>query len=195
THDCDRDDFEVECPTGSGKMMNLWEVSQELSRRLIKLFLRGEDGRRPAYGGGEKFQRDQHWRDQILFFEYFHGDNGAGLGASHQNRWTGLGAKLIQQGYTGHRTAPTGALDSNFMEESRNRQEAASRCNMKMGFFPSPAPTIPASYNLRSIRRRFRSACGGMTRECGTTQKYSQTSHKSSSVVIQFIRSNRFKLI
>jgi glycogen debranching enzyme len=116
THDCDRDDFEVECPTGSGKMMNLWEVSQELSRRLIKLFLRGEDGRRPAYGGVEKFQSDQHWRDMILFFEYFHGDNGAGLGASHQTGWTGLAAKLIQQVYTGHRKAPTGALDSKFSE-------------------------------------------------------------------------------
>jgi len=122
THDCDRDDFEVECPTGSGNMMNLWDVSQELSRRLIKLFLRGEDGRRPAYGGVEKFQRDQHWRDQILFFEYFHGDNGAGLGASHQTGWTGLVAKLIQQVYTGHRTAPTGALEPNFMEEARKRQ-------------------------------------------------------------------------
>jgi len=122
THDCDRDDFEVECPTGSGKMMNLWEVSQELSRRLIKLFLRGEDGRRPAYGGVEKFQRDQHWRDQILFFEYFHGDNGAGLGASHQTGWTGLVAKLIQQVYAGRREAPTGALDQKFMEEARDRQ-------------------------------------------------------------------------
>jgi len=95
-------------------MMNLWDVSQELSRRLIKLFLRGEDGRRPAYGGVEKFQRDQHWRDQILFFEYFHGDNGAGLGANHQTGWTGLVAKLIQQVYSGRREAPTGALDTKF---------------------------------------------------------------------------------
>jgi hypothetical protein len=116
THDCDRDDFEVECPTGSGKMMNLWDVSQELSRRLIKLFLRGEDGRRPAYGGVEKFQRDENWRDLILFFEYFHGDNGAGLGASHQTGWTGLAAKLIQQVYKGHREKPTGVLDPKFSE-------------------------------------------------------------------------------
>jgi hypothetical protein len=103
THDCDHDDFVVECPTGSGKMMNLWDVSQELSRRLIKLFLRGEDGRRPAYGGVEKFQRDENWRDLILFFEYFHGDTGAVLGASHQTGWTGQAAKLIQQVYKGHR--------------------------------------------------------------------------------------------
>jgi len=116
THDCDHDDFVVECPTGSGKMMNLWDVSQELSRRLIKLFLRGEDGRRPAYGGVEKFQRDENWRDLILFFEYFHGDNGAGLGASHQTGWTGLAAKLIQQVYKGHREKPTGVLDPKFSE-------------------------------------------------------------------------------
>jgi hypothetical protein len=116
THDCDHDDFLVECPTGSGKMMNLWDVSQELSRRLIKLFLRGEDGRRPAYGGVEKFQRDENWRDLILFFEYFHGDNGAGLGASHQTGWTGLAAKLIQQVYKGHREKPTGVLDPKFSE-------------------------------------------------------------------------------
>jgi hypothetical protein len=113
SYDCDRDDFEVECPTGSGKMMNLWEVSQELSRRLINLFMLDEAGRRPAYGAVEKFQRDKNWRDHVLFFEYFHGDNGAGLGASHQTGWTGLVAKLIQQVYTDRRSAPTGALDAN----------------------------------------------------------------------------------
>ncbi|MGQ0603645.1 MAG: MGH1-like glycoside hydrolase domain-containing protein, partial [Anaerolineales bacterium] len=78
------DDFKVECPTGSGQFLTLWEVSQELSRRLTRLFLRGEDGRRPVYGGLTKFQSDPHWRDYVLFHEYFHGDNGAGLGASHQ---------------------------------------------------------------------------------------------------------------
>jgi hypothetical protein len=98
-------------------MMNLWDVSQELSRRLIKLFLRGEDGRRPAYGGVEKFQRDENWRDLILFFEYFNGDDGAGLGASHQTGWTGLAAKLIQQVYTEHREKPTGVLDPKFLDE------------------------------------------------------------------------------
>jgi hypothetical protein len=90
------DSFKIECPTGSGKMMNLFEVSQEISDRLIKIFLRDEHGRRPVYGGTEKFQSDPHWRDLILFHEYFHGDNGAGLGASHQTGWTGDVAKLIQ---------------------------------------------------------------------------------------------------
>ncbi len=73
------DNFKVECPTGSGKMMNLFEVSQEISDRLARIFLRDERGGRPVYGGTEKFQSDPHWRDHILFYEYFHGDNGAGL--------------------------------------------------------------------------------------------------------------------
>jgi len=90
------DNFKIECPTGSGKMMNLFEVSKEISDRLAKTFLRDEHGRRPVYGGTEKFQTDPHWRDHILFYEYFHGDNGAGLGASHQTGWTGVVAKLIQ---------------------------------------------------------------------------------------------------
>jgi hypothetical protein len=116
SHDCDHDDFEVECPTGSGKMMNLWDVSQELSQRLINIFLRDKNGHRPVNGDVEKFQRDPHWRDLILFYEYFHGDNGAGLGASHQTGWTGLVAKLIQQVYTEHRKTPTGLLDPKFSE-------------------------------------------------------------------------------
>ncbi|HEV3467690.1 MAG TPA: hypothetical protein VG148_00100 [Pyrinomonadaceae bacterium] len=91
------DDFRVECPTGSGQMMTLWEVAAELSRRLSRIFLRDPSGRRPVYGGLEKFQTDPHWRDHILFYEYFHGDDGAGLGASHQTGWTGLVAKLLQQ--------------------------------------------------------------------------------------------------
>jgi hypothetical protein len=91
------DDFKVECPTGSGRMMNLWEVAAEISRRLSHIFLRDEKGRRPVFGGSEKFQTDPHWKDYVLFYEYFHGDNGAGLGASHQTGWTGLVAKLIQQ--------------------------------------------------------------------------------------------------
>jgi hypothetical protein len=91
------DDFKVEFPRGSGTMITLWEVSQELSRRLARLFLRDENGRRPVYGGTEKFQSDPHWRDLVLFYEYFHGDNGAGLGASHQTGWTGLVTKLLQQ--------------------------------------------------------------------------------------------------
>jgi hypothetical protein len=89
--------FTVECPTGSGQMMNLWEVAAEIERRMVAIFERDASGRRPVYGGTEVFQTDPHWRDHILFFEYFHGDNGAGLGASHQTGWTGLTAKLIQQ--------------------------------------------------------------------------------------------------
>lgn len=91
------DSYKIEYPTGSGKMMNLWDVSMELIHRLIKIFLKDENGRRPVYGGIEKFQTDPHWKDYILFHEYFHGDNGAGLGASNQTGWTGLTAKLIQQ--------------------------------------------------------------------------------------------------
>ena len=91
------DSLKVECPTGSGRMMNLGEVAAELSRRLIKLFLRDDRGERPIYGGNRLFQEDPCFRDHILFNEYFHGDNGAGLGAGHQTGWTGLVAKLIQQ--------------------------------------------------------------------------------------------------
>jgi hypothetical protein len=91
------DSLKVECPTGSGRLMTLGEVATELSRRLISLFQRNADGQRPIYGGHRLFQNDPHWRDHILFNEYFHGDNGAGLGASHQTGWTGLVAKLIQQ--------------------------------------------------------------------------------------------------
>jgi hypothetical protein len=91
------DEYKVECPTGSGTMMSLWEVSAEISRRLSRIFLKDEHGRRPVNGSAEYFQNDPHWRDLILFFEYFHGDTGAGLGASHQTGWTGLVAKLLQQ--------------------------------------------------------------------------------------------------
>ncbi len=90
------DNFLIECPTGSGKMMNLFDVSKEIADRLTGIFTRNEHGRRPVYGGTEKFQTDPQWRDYILFYEYFHGDNGAGIGASHQTGWTGLVAKIIQ---------------------------------------------------------------------------------------------------
>jgi hypothetical protein len=90
------DTFQIECPTGSGKLMNLFEVSKEISDRLGRIFLRDDRGRRPVNGHTEKFQTDPHWRDNILFYEYFHGDNGAGLGANHQTGWTGVVAKLIQ---------------------------------------------------------------------------------------------------
>ena len=90
------DDFQIECPTGSGKLMNLLEVAQEIQRRLVSIFLRNGAGHRPVYGGTKKFQTDPHWRDLILFYEYFHGDNGAGIGASHQTGWTGLVARFLQ---------------------------------------------------------------------------------------------------
>jgi hypothetical protein len=92
-----RDNLTVELPTGSGRQASLWEVAAEVSRRLTRIFLRSTDGNRPVYGGLDKFQSDPHWRDLIYFHEYFHGDNGAGIGASHQTGWTGLVAKLIEQ--------------------------------------------------------------------------------------------------
>jgi hypothetical protein len=90
------DGFKVEYPTGSGQKRTLWEVAAELSRRLSHIFLR-RDNRRPVYGCNEMLQKDPHWRDLILFYEYFHGETGAGLGASHQTGWTALVAKLLEQ--------------------------------------------------------------------------------------------------
>jgi hypothetical protein len=89
------DDFKVECPTGSGNHLTLFEVAKDISRRLSNIFLRDASGRRPVYGGSKRFQEDPHWRDYILFYEYFHGDNGAGLGASHQTGWTGVIARVL----------------------------------------------------------------------------------------------------
>jgi hypothetical protein len=88
-------DFKVECPTGSGSLMTLYDIAEEIARRLASIFLKDEHGRRPVYGGTRKFHEDPHWRDLILFYEYFHGDNGAGLGASHQTGWTGLVARSM----------------------------------------------------------------------------------------------------
>jgi hypothetical protein len=90
------DSFRVECPTGSGKHLTLFEVALELGERLTRTFLRDSSGRRPVFGGSEKFQNDPHWRDYVLFYEYFHGDNGAGIGASHQTGWTGTIARIMQ---------------------------------------------------------------------------------------------------
>ena len=106
------DNFQIECPTGSGRRMNLFDVSMELSKRLARIFLRDSNGRRPVFGGTEKFQTDPQWRDHILFYEYFHGDNGAGLGASHQTGWTGAVARLIQM---------YGLLDSRKLLEAGKR--------------------------------------------------------------------------
>jgi hypothetical protein len=91
------EDFKVECPTGSGKMLTLWQVAGELSRRLTSIFLKDENGRRPVFGSSEKFQNDPNWNDLVLFYEYFHGDNGSGVGAGHQTGWTGLVTKMLQQ--------------------------------------------------------------------------------------------------
>jgi hypothetical protein len=90
-------EFKVEFPHGSGQQKDLWYVAGEVSRRMTRIFLRDESGSRPVFGGSDKFQNDPHWQDHVLFYEYFHGDNGAGIGASHQTGWTGLVAKLIQQ--------------------------------------------------------------------------------------------------
>jgi hypothetical protein len=90
------DNFKIECPTGSGNQMNLFEVARELAQRLTRIFLQDKDGRRPVFGGTEKLQTDPHWKDYIMFYEYFHGDNGAGLGANHQTGWTGTVATLIE---------------------------------------------------------------------------------------------------
>ena len=91
------DDLKVEFPSGSGKQLNLWDVSRELSRRLSHIFLRNDDGTRPIFGDSDKMQNDPNFRDHVLFYEYFHGDNGRGVGASHQTGWTGLVAKLLHQ--------------------------------------------------------------------------------------------------
>jgi hypothetical protein len=100
--------FTIECPTGSGRYMNLYQVAEEITRRLAGIFLRDRDGRRPVYGGTRKFQEDPHWRDYLLFYEYFHGDNGAGLGASHQTGWTGVIARCMHLFAT---TTPEQALE------------------------------------------------------------------------------------
>jgi hypothetical protein len=105
------DEFKIEFPTGSGNLRTLWEIAAELSKRMTSIFLQGENGRRPVFGNVEKFQTDPHWRDLILFHEYFHGDSGAGVGASHQTGWTGVVTKLLQQsGESRRSTTPNLAL-------------------------------------------------------------------------------------
>jgi len=102
------DDFTIECPTGSGRMMNLYQVAEDISRRLSNIFLRDKKGRRPVYGDAQKFQEDPQWRDYLLFYEYFHGDNGTGIGASHQTGWTGIIARIMHLFAT---TTPEQALE------------------------------------------------------------------------------------
>jgi len=89
------DDFKVECPTGSGRSMTLFEVARDLSSRLVAIFRKDQNGCRPVFGAAKTFQDDPHWRDYLLFYEYFHGDNGRGIGANHQTGWTGLVARLV----------------------------------------------------------------------------------------------------
>jgi hypothetical protein len=115
------DNFKIECPTGSGRLMNLFEVSKEIGDRLIRTFTRDEHGRRPVYGAVEKFQTDPYWRDYILFYEYFHGDNGSGVGASHQTGWTGLVATLIEMfGFLDPARVMAGGKESAFARDGRN---------------------------------------------------------------------------
>jgi hypothetical protein len=122
------DNFKIECPTGSGKLMNLFEVAREIAHRLSSTFLRDESGRRPVYGGTEKFQTDPQWKDYILFFEYFHGDNGAGLGASHQTGWTGLVGKLIEMfGRIDGKKFLEGGRESGFAKEPIEETEVVAR--------------------------------------------------------------------
>ncbi|BCS32293.1 glucosidase [Luteitalea sp. TBR-22] len=118
------DDFKVQCPTGSGNEMSLFEVAQELTRRLSTTFLRNEAGKRPVYGGSAKFQDDPHWRDLILFYEYFQGDNGAGIGASHQTGWTGLVAPLLDI---------FGRLDARTMLETERGQLTSRMIRQQVG--------------------------------------------------------------
>jgi hypothetical protein len=113
------DEFTVECPTGSGRQMTLYQVAEEIARRLASMFLKDQHGRRPVYGGTRKFQEDPHWRDLILFYEYFHGDNGAGLGASHQTGWTGVIARAMHlfATSTAEEFLGLGAAKASMMEE------------------------------------------------------------------------------
>jgi hypothetical protein len=116
------DGFQVECPAGSGRRMNLWDVSMELQRRLTRLFLRDARGRRPAHAALGRFQDDPHWRDCLMFFEYFHGEDGRGLGAGHQG-WTGLAAKLIQQSYLARAESGSGGSHDGNAERQQDTRE------------------------------------------------------------------------
>ncbi|PYX87906.1 MAG: hypothetical protein DMG67_18360 [Acidobacteria bacterium] len=117
-------DFKVECPTRSGNWMTLSQVADELSRRLCSIFERDESGRRPAFGDLEQFQSDAHWRDLVLFHEFFHGDSGRGLGASHQTGWTALVAKLIHE--YGERQENNNRHATNNKHEANNKREVAA---------------------------------------------------------------------
>jgi hypothetical protein len=119
------DEYKVECPTGSGTMLTLWEVSQELSRRMSRIFLDDASHRRPVFGGVELFQTDPNWHDLIPFHEYFHGDTGAGVGASHQTGWTAIVAKLLQQSGEIHESHRSAAREAEQRPSRRSRQAVA----------------------------------------------------------------------
>jgi hypothetical protein len=122
------DNFRVECPTGSGRRLTLFEVAREIAHRLSSIFLLDQGGHRPVFGGARKFGTDPAWRDHILFYEYFHGDNGAGIGASHQTGWTGLVARLLQMfGYLEGRQLleETPAMRLVFQKQAAARKDAA----------------------------------------------------------------------
>jgi hypothetical protein len=129
------DDFKVECPTGSGRQMTLFEVSEEIMRRLTGTFLRDGDGRRAVYGGTKTFQDDPYWRDLILFYEYFHGDNGAGLGASHQTGWTGTVAFMLDI---------FGRVDAKMILETQ-RERIQSRIMKEQVEGQETAPRVPVA--------------------------------------------------
>jgi hypothetical protein len=138
-------DFRVECPTGSGQMMTLFEVMQELGRRLTRIFLRDEQGARPVHGAAHTFQADPHWRDLILFYEYFHGDSGAGLGASHQTGWTGLVAPVIHL---------LGSMDGPAILDRFDRQVAPHGAAPGRAAASGRAPARPAPARTRRAPRR-----------------------------------------
>jgi len=130
------DNFRIECPTGSGRLMNLFEVAKEIADRLTNIFLRNEHNTRPVYGGSEKFQNDPNWRDYILFYEYFHGDNGAGLGASHQTGWTGVVAKIIELfGMIDAKQSLEGGKQTAFKQEITKQEEHYEKAELS-----SPLP-------------------------------------------------------
>ncbi|MGA8876599.1 MAG: hypothetical protein WB555_13775 [Candidatus Korobacteraceae bacterium] len=144
------DAFKVECPTGSGRYLTLWEVAEGLSRRLGNIFTRDGDGRRPVYGHIAKFQYDENWHDLISFHEYFHGDTGAGLGASHQTGWTALVAKLMQQ--NGEKKSQLAdavtAVAADYTKET-NRNENLDAVTTETGHARAATPTI-SSVSLRN---------------------------------------------
>jgi hypothetical protein len=121
------DKFQVECPTGSGRMANLYQVAEEITRRLTHIFTRDERGRRPVFGATEKFQHDPHWRDCLLFYEYFHGDNGAGLGASHQTGWTGIVARAMHLFATLTPEQVLGGGKESYSQQCASAEVAAAR--------------------------------------------------------------------